>query len=176
MKTITKKLAMVNLEVDLGGYCYPSEVDVKQFKKETGVDFEKSDKQTLLDYCVKHLDKQQLHMSLNADGYPTDLAEGATVENVWHEDDYVEHVELPRKKSSLPKKQRVSILDALVEKEASKRNIILFDLYKKSKLTSSKFLAETKCVADYAPQSLKYTAYDGLIDFNLYMQTKLAAA
>ena len=35
-------------------------------------------------------------------------------------EDYVEHVELPRKKSSLPKVQRVSILDALVEKELSK--------------------------------------------------------
>lgn len=175
-KTITKKLAMVNLGVSLGTYNFPTEIDVEKFADETGVDYEDEAparnkvayKELLLDYCVKHLDKEQLNMSLNADGYSIN-ADDVTVTNVKHED-YATHVELPRKKSSLPKVQRVSILDGLVEKELSKRNIILFDLYKKSKLTASKFLAETKCVADNAPQSLKATAYAGLINFTLHMR------
>ena len=174
----TKK-AVVNLDVKLENYNFPTIIDVEKFEDFTGIDYEdkapacnqKEYKEILLDYCVGHLDKEQLNMSLNADGYSIN-ADDVTVTNAKH-GEMLEHVELPREKSKLPKVQRVSILDALVYKEQEKRNIILFDLYKKSKLTASKFITETNHIAHNAPASLKGTAAGSLINFALYMKKQL---
>jgi len=71
--------------------------------------------------------------------------------------------------------KRRSLLDALVC-ELDDNNVVLFDLYKKSKLDTNKFLSECKKIADDTSSDLQPIAYGKLINFCLYLNKQLDTA
>ena len=155
---VMKKLMTVDVG-KMNAVFLPISTQIKMFK----------DKNKLLGGKIVSRSFNEVQVKFNENPYPVVFEQLGLSEHLQYSNER-------KGKKTMSKKvkvDRVSILDALVYKELEKRNILLFDIYKKSKLTASKFITETKRVADNAPASLKGTAAGGLINFVLYMTKQL---
>jgi hypothetical protein len=62
-----KKIAYVNVGIQLGTYYFSHEIDIEQFEKVTGENYENCNPITLKDYCTKTIDRENVQLTFNDD-------------------------------------------------------------------------------------------------------------
>lgn len=62
-----KKVAIVNIGIQLGTYYVQHEIDIEEFEKVTGEKYENCNPKTLKKYCAKNIDQQDVQQHFNDD-------------------------------------------------------------------------------------------------------------